>query len=207
MNIDPRSSVDEVQKALEPIALRNGGEAPSEEPFMGRAPVPGAGNPRSPVTVKSADAVSQMIRDRAAEVIWGFSQLPLITLAIASIGMINTVMASVRARSWDFGVLRSVGLTRMGLFRLVIAEAILVGLVACLLSFALGVAAGYCGTGLSRYVYRHGGYVVPLVIPWTRLAWACAATLGLCLIAAIVPAIIAGRTEPLKLLQAGRAGA
>src|SRR5262249_33803043 len=89
MNLDPGASVDDVQAALEPIAMRNGGEVPSEDTFSWRAPVQGAGNPRSPVTVRSASAVREMVMNRAAEVIWGMAQLPLVTLAIASIGMIN----------------------------------------------------------------------------------------------------------------------
>ncbi|MGC4005245.1 MAG: ABC transporter permease [Pirellulales bacterium] len=204
MDLKPDATVDSVQTALEPIALRNGGRAPTDAATSRLAP-PGSGNARSPVVVKSAAAVKSMVTNRAAEVIWGFSQLPLITLAIASIGMINTVMASIRARTWEFGVMRSVGLTRASLFRLIVAESVLIGIVACLLSLAMGVAAGYCGTGLARYVYRHGGYIVPLTIPWDKFALAFAGTLMICALASLVPAFFTGRKEPLRLLQAGRA--
>jgi putative ABC transport system permease protein len=204
LDLKPGATVEGVQTALEPIALRNGGKAPTDAMTSRLAP-PGSGNSRSPVVVKSAAAVKTMITNRAAEVIWGFSQLPLITLLIASIGMINTVMASIRARTWEFGVMRSVGLTRGTLFRMIIAEAVLIGIVACILSFAMGVAAGYCGTGLARYVYRHGGYIVPLTIPWDKFALAFLGTLLICALASLIPAYFTGRKEPLRLLQAGRA--
>jgi putative ABC transport system permease protein len=48
------------------------------------------------------------------------------------------------------GVLRSVGLSRNGLFRLIWAEGVLIGLAACTVSLAFGVMAGWCGIGISQ---------------------------------------------------------
>ena len=76
---------------------------------------------------------------------------------------------------------------------------------ACLLSLGLGVMAGYCGTGITRYINVRGGQITPLVIPGPSFSIGFAITLGLCLLAALWPAITTARTEPLKLLQAGRA--
>jgi putative ABC transport system permease protein len=157
------------------------------------------------VTLKSAESVRTQITARADGIIWALSQLPLVTLAVTSLGVINTVLASIRARRWDLGVLRALGVTRFALFRLIIAEAILVGIVACVMSLGFGTMAGYCGTGVTRYINIRGGMVTPLIIPWAKLAIGFAATLSLCLIAAVWPAGVAGRTEPLRLLQAGRA--
>ena len=131
--------------------------------------------------------------------------MPLVTLAVASLGVVNTVLSSVRARRWDMGVLRAIGITRFGLIRMILAEAVLVGLVACLLSLGFGVMAGYCGTGITRYTNLRGGMVTPLIIPWIKLMVGFSMTLALCSVAAIWPALAAGRAEPLTLLQAGRA--
>jgi putative ABC transport system permease protein len=103
------------------------------------------------------------------------------------------------------GVLRALGVTRFGLFRLIIAEALLIGVVACVLSLGFGTMAGYCGTGVTRYINIRGGQVTPLVIPWTKLTVGFGMALGLCLLAALWPAYRTGRAEPLGLLQAGRA--
>jgi putative ABC transport system permease protein len=97
-------------------------------------------------------------------------------------------------------------LTRFGLFRLIVAESLLIGVVACLLSLGFGAMAGYCGTGVTRYINIRGGQITPLVIPWTKLTVGFGIAIGLCLIAALWPAFRTGRTEPLRLLQAGRAG-
>jgi putative ABC transport system permease protein len=148
------------------------------------------------------------LRDRIATrsdgMIWGMSQLPLVTLVVTSLGVVNAVLASVRARRWDMGVLRALGYTRLSLVRLVLAEAVLVGLVACLLSLAFGVMAGWCGAGISQYVSFFGGLSPSLVIPWEKLSFGFGLTLLLCIAAALWPAVSTGRAEPLRLLQTGR---
>jgi putative ABC transport system permease protein len=101
------------------------------------------------VRVTTPQDVTARIRGRAGGWIWSLSQLPLVTLAVASIGVLNAILASVRGRRWDVGVLRALGFTRGTLVRLVVAEALLVGVVACLLSLGFGVLAGWCGSGIS----------------------------------------------------------
>jgi putative ABC transport system permease protein len=88
---------------------------------------------------------------------------------------------------------------------MIVLEGLLIGLVACLLSLGFGVMAGWCGTGISQYVSFFGGLHPALVVPWSKLALGFAATLLLCITAALWPALATGRAEPLKLLQAGRA--
>jgi putative ABC transport system permease protein len=88
---------------------------------------------------------------------------------------------------------------------MILAEGLLIGLTTCLLSLGFGVMAGWCGTGISQYVSFFGGMATPLAIPWAKLALGFGATLALCLVAALWPAIWTGRTEPLRLLQEGRA--
>ena len=118
---------------------------------------------------------------------------------------VNTIMASVRARRWELGVLRALGITRWAMFRMILAEGLLIGMVACVVSLAFGVMAGWCGTGISQYVSFFGGMATPLVVPWSKLALGFSVTLALCLTAALWPAISTGRTDPLRLLQEGRA--
>lgn len=157
------------------------------------------------IKVTATESVRSAITTRADGMIWGFSQVPLITLFVTSVAVIGTVATSVRARRWSLGVMRAVGVTRLGLVRLILAEAILIGLVVCVLSLSFGVMAGWLGSSMARYGGLFGGMDASLVIPWSKLAVGVGATLGLCLVAGIWPAVQAGRVEPLKLLQAGRA--
>jgi putative ABC transport system permease protein len=200
----------EIKAALQPIADRN--YDPQLALRQPRNPLdssylrpPGFARPRGAnVNLITAESVRTQIRQRADGIIWALSQLPLVTLLVTGLGVINTILSSVCARRWDLGVLRALGVTRFALFRIIIAEALLIGIVACVLSFSFGTMAGYCGTGVTRYINIRGGQITPLIIPWTQLMVGFGITLSLCLIAALIPAIKTGRTEPLQLLQAGR---
>lgn len=198
-----RAAVVKIGEALQPIADRNTGE---KQPVNGQGMwAVGATMFGQSVRVTTPDEIGVRIAARASGMIWASCYLPLITLLITSLGVVNTVMASVRARRWEFGILRSQGVTRSGLFRMILAEGILIGLITCLLSLSFGILSGWCGTGISQYVSFFGGLAPPLVIPWAQLSIGFGMALGLCLLAALWPAILTGRTEPLKLLQAGRA--
>ena len=212
MNLDGTATEDEIKESLQTIAQRNFDINLAKARQRGRDPMGemgfGGGRRRgyaASVNLLSAEGVRKTVNARADGIIWTLSLLPLVTLAVASLGVVNTVLSSIRARRWDMGVLRAVGVTRFELFRMILAEAILVGIVACLLSLGFGVMAGYCGTGITRYINIRGGQITPLVIPWAKLSIGFSMTLALCLLAALWPAILTGRAEPLKLLQAGRA--
>ena len=202
-SIDKNVGVDRVGKLLQPIAERNLGERQPVNPqgtwsFAARMFGPS-------IRITTPDDVRERILARAEAMIWAMSRLPLVTLLITSLGVVNTVMASVRARQWEFGVLRAMGITRCGLARLILAEGLLIAVIACLLSLGFGVLAGWCGTGISQYVSFFGGMDTPLLIPWMQLAMGFGITMGLCLLAAVWPAESAAFREPLSLLQAGRA--
>lgn len=166
------------------------------------------GGPRErPLQVTLLGDVRESLISRGGAAVSAMGWLPLVALIVVSLGIVNTIAASVRARRWEFGVLRAVGLKRFSLARLVMSEALLIGFVASILSLAFGILTGWTCLGLVRYVSNpwFEGVATPLVIPWSALAFGYALTFVLCIVAALWPAISCGRTEPLSLLQAGRA--
>ncbi len=198
-NADPSVPLPEIEASMQALANRHAGET-YLSPDHGEVT---AHRPSARVT--ATETLRASIGTRADSVIWGMSQLPLVTLAVASLAVVNTIVTSTRMRRWEMGVLRSQGMTRFGLVRLVLAEAILIGLAASLLSLAFGLTAGWCGAGMAQYGGSFfGGMKAPFIIPWGHLALGISATLVLCFGAAVWPAVATGRTEPLKLLQAGR---
>ena len=158
------------------------------------------------IQVTSIDDVRDNLRQRGGSAVRAMGWLPLITLVVVSLGIGNAIAASVRSRRWEFGVLRAVGLQRVGLARLVLSEALLIGCVAVILSLAFGILTGWTCLGLVRYVSNpwFEGVSNSLVIPWEALVPGYALTFLLCIAAALWPAIATGRAEPLALLQAGR---
>ncbi|MEZ6187598.1 MAG: ABC transporter permease [Planctomycetota bacterium] len=156
------------------------------------------------LSIMTPSAIDDSLRTRTDAILWGVSQLPLITLLVTSLGVINAIVASIRARRWELGVLRAIGVTRGGLVRLVLAEALLVGAVACALSLSLGLSASWAGVSLAQFISFFGGLAPPIVIPWAKILACTGGTLLLCLVAGVWPAIQIGRSDTLELLQAGR---
>lgn len=173
--------------------------------FLQREVAIGGRDPDQPaVQVMPVADIRRATMAAAKRWIWIISQLPLVALVVACFGVLNVILASVRARRWDMGVLRAIGFTRWTLARAVLAECLLIGIVACLLSLGFGVVAGWCGCGLARYFSFFGGMDPALVVPWSRLIVGFGMTIALCLAAAAWPAVQAGRTDILKLLQEGQ---
>ena len=156
---------------------------------------------RPMVKINSRDYLNERVGSRSDEVIQAAAKMPMILLAISSFGMMGTIAASVRTRRFELGVLRSLGVTRLGIVRLVLAEAILISLAAIAISLTAGTMAAWCFIGLARYVSVFGGFASPLVIPVYYLMIGFGVTLALCILAAIFPAILAARKEPTTLLR------
>ncbi|MFN4241971.1 MAG: FtsX-like permease family protein [Tepidisphaerales bacterium] len=129
------------------------------------------------------------------------SSVAFAALFVASLGVTNTVMASIRSRQWQFGVLRAVGVTRGQLLRMVLAE----GLMLSVAASALGLACGAWLTVNSRRMSRlMVGFQPEVVVPWGVLGVGVAAVLTVAVLASLYPAATTARRPVLALLQAGR---
>jgi putative ABC transport system permease protein len=139
----------------------------------------------------------------------GFNRLLLListvafaAMAMASLGVANTIMAAIRSRQWQFGILRSIGLPRGQLLRLVLGEAILLGMVGATLGLVAGLLMAIDARALTTLIT---GYNPPLTVPWGIVGVGVAGVMGIALLASVWPAVRVSRREPLSLLQAGRA--
>lgn len=149
--------------------------------------------------------MNKSIMGRTEGMVSGMLQMPLIILLITSIGVMNTAMASIRARKWEIGIMRANGLSGWGLTRLVLAEAVIIGLAATALSLSFGMMAGWCGAEMASSNNFFGGMDFSFAVPWARTLTGFGITLGLCLAAALIPAVISGRRDVLTLIRDGRA--
>jgi putative ABC transport system permease protein len=149
----------------------------------------------------------QGIRDHlditARRWIWVISYIPLISLLIACLGVLNVMLASVRSRRWEFGILRSIGFTSSDLSRAILVEGLMIAFVAGLLSLGFGILSGWCGSGMAQYMSFFGGLHPPLVIPWLPILGGFLLVLLLGVGIAAWPAISIKRSRPMDLLQSG----
>ncbi|EAQ81595.1 ABC transporter permease [Blastopirellula marina] len=170
-----------------------------------RPPIAATSEVGDGVKIMPVEKIRQMTRNNAARWIWAVSQLPIAAVAIAGFGVLNVILASVRARQWEMGVLRSIGISRSAILRAIVAEGAMIGIAASLLSVSFGVMAGWCGCGIAQYVSFFGGLHPALNIPWPAVSLGLLYVMALSTLSAVWPALSISRLSPLTLLQRGRA--
>ena len=133
----------------------------------------------------------------------------VIILLIVTIGVVNTLLMSVMERMREFGVILALGSTPMVLRGMILLEALLLGLLAALLGSLFGSLATWylvtVGINLETFMpetLEFGGVVFEPVLRATwDIAWMARIALyvvGLTLLAALYPAIKAGRITPVE---------
>ncbi len=129
------------------------------------------------------------------------SVVAICAMLVACFGVANLIVAGIQARQFEFGVLRAIGAQQGLLARLVLAEATLVALAACVVGTMMGVHASWGG----QHMYeRLLGIVLSLRIPIVPAAAGWATVIAITL-AAAAPAVIAlARKQPRELLGAVR---
>jgi putative ABC transport system permease protein len=124
---------------------------------------------------------------------WSALGLLGISVAIALIGIANTLGLSVLERGREHALLRALGLTRRQLWRMLATEAVLLSMVATLLGSVIGVAFAWVGyeTFVKRALTR-----ATMVIPWPLLGAVVLIAVLAGLLAAVLPARRAARVSP-----------
>ncbi len=135
-----------------------------------------------------------------------------ILFAMVALGIVNTVLMSVLERMREFGVMLSLGTTPSQLARLVIAEAMVLGLFAVTLGVGLGLAFNYPlatqGLDLSKLTggsVEAAGFALDMVIYGdlspVKTAGFAISSWFLTVLAALYPAYKAATLKPVECLQ------
>jgi putative ABC transport system permease protein len=124
--------------------------------------------------------------------------LNIITLTIASLGIIITLLASVLERTREIGILRSIGMLKKQVSRIVVLESMLLGVVGGVLGCVAGLILGWM-TLEGFYRADYGGSA-EFFIPWVSIAWALVMSTGLSALAGVYPARKAAKTNIVEAL-------
>ncbi len=116
-----------------------------------------------------------------------------ISVAIALIGIANTLTLSVLERAREHALLRALGLTRRQLRRMLATETVLLSVVATLLGTTIGV--GFAWVGYEAFVKRALTRAT-MHIPWPQLGAVVLIAALAGLLAAVLPARRAARATP-----------
>ncbi len=79
-----------------------------------------------------------------------FSAVAVASMLVACLGVANLIVAGIESRRFEFGVLRAVGAQRGLLTRLVLGEAVIIALTACVLGTMMGVQGAWAGQKIYR---------------------------------------------------------
>ncbi|MFC1997947.1 ABC transporter permease, partial [Chloroflexota bacterium] len=127
-----------------------------------------------------------------------FDVVGLISIAVGSLGVVNTLTMSVIERTQEIGMLRAIGTSRGQIIRMVLAESGLMGVIGGVLGLATGII-------LARILFigmnTMSGYQLTFTIPPEGIAVSVVMALIISQIAAISPARRAARTQILEAIH------
>jgi putative ABC transport system permease protein len=143
---------------------------------------------------------NEMIRDQVLtlmdQAFSMFDVMALISIVVGSLGVINTLTMSVIERTREIGMLRAIGTTRGQIVRMVLAEALLMGVIGGILGLATGVV-------LARILFigmtTMSGYRLTFVLPPEGILISVVIALIVSQVAAIGPA---RRASKVRILEA-----
>lgn len=127
-----------------------------------------------------------------------FDFILLGTVVLAGIGVANTMLIQVRARDREFAVLRSVGVSRGQVVRMLLIEGAIMGCVGAVLAAVVGNALGAISVRFLDH-FTLFDYFLRLSLPATL--WISGLCLFTCLAASVYPAFIANRTSSAESLH------
>ena len=143
------------------------------------------------------------MKARINEVVGGallmFSCVAIGAMLIACLGVANLIVAGIQARQFEFGVLRAVGAQRGLLGRLVLGEALIIALSACVLGCGLGLLAAWAETKVSRALI---GIVLTVRPSWPAIAAGCALMTAITLGASMPSVWRLVKRQPRELIAA-----
>jgi putative ABC transport system permease protein len=119
--------------------------------------------------------------------------LELVTLLVAALGMLTSVLANVLDRVREIGVLRAIGMLRAQVRKLIVIESTFVGVIGAIAGTFVGVALGYLL--LRRIATVQIGWYLPYRLPIAAILEFAAITLPVSALAGLYPAREAARLQ------------
>ncbi len=148
-------------------------------------------------TVAETGKYAKDLSDLVLKGLSGLYFLGLLVLIPAVLGLLNTLTINVMERTREIGVVRAVGGSRSQVRRMVMAEAVLLGLFGAITGTIAGAAASY-GFIAS---FSSLGWNIPYDFPIWGIVAAILSAILLALLASMVPARRAAQLDIIRALQ------
>jgi putative ABC transport system permease protein len=152
---------------------------------------------RDHLTIISNQSMLERINTLMRQAFSMFDLLALISLLVGFFSISNTMTMNVVERSREIGMLRAVGMTRYQVQIMILAEAVMLGLIGGIVGLVFGVI-------LSRVfliaMTAMSGYSLAYQLPVNRVAFAILIAIILSQVAALIPAIRAARVNIIEAI-------
>ena len=123
--------------------------------------------------------------------------IAVISLIVGAVGIITTLYTSVIERIREIGTLKALGAQKSNILALFLAEALIIGIMGATLGLLAGVGGGYL---LTRAGPGNGPPLDPVYLPLDMISvWLI--SVGLSIVAGILPAWKASRVTPIEALR------
>ncbi|WP_371497378.1 FtsX-like permease family protein [Kitasatospora sp. NBC_00374] len=147
------------------------------------------------VKVQDQAGLKDLVQSQVNQLLYMVYGLLGLAIAVAVLGVINTLALSVVERTREIGLLRAIGLSRRQLRRMIRLESVVIAVFGALLGCGLGLGWGVT----ARKVLADQGLDV-LTVPTGTIVFILVASAVIGLLAALVPAFRAGRMNVLAAI-------
>jgi putative ABC transport system permease protein len=171
---------------------------PGQSPQEVRDRIDGLYGRRQHLTVESNEAIRSRVMGLITQTTSLFDVMSMITMMVAALGVINTLTMNVMERTREIGMLRSMGMTRRQIAKMILAEAGIMGIVGGVLGILFGVLMSR--TVLSS-MNRMAGFRLAFTLPLEGVVVSLVLALIISQIAALWPAQRAARLGIIEAIQ------
>ena len=172
--------------------------APGQSPQQVRERIEQFYGRRQRLTIESNEAIRSRALGLISQTTSLFDVMSIITMIVAALGVINTLTMNVVERTREIGMLRSLGMTRRQIAKMILAEAGMMGIVGGVLGLLFGVLMSR--TVLSS-MNRMAGLRLEFAMPLAGVAVSLAIALIVSQLAALWPARRAARGRIIEAIQ------
>ena len=148
--------------------------------------------------IESNSAIKERADDLMQQAFSMFDVLGILAVMVAALGVLNTLSMSVVERTREIGMLRSMGMTRFQVVKMILAEAGLMGIIGGLLGLGLGLLLTKI---LLSAMGAMSGYSLEFIVPTKALWMSIVVALVTSQLAALLPAIRAANTPMLSAIH------
>jgi len=150
------------------------------------------------LTVELADDLVRSALDIVDQSFIMFDTLAIIVVSVSAMGVVNTMAISVMERRRELAMLRSLGLTRRQIIKMILAEAAVLGAMGGTLGLFFGIVLARMFVKVVQHLMD---YELTNVLSARALISSVVIALGVSQVAALIPAIRASRGEIVENLH------